>query len=175
MCCLCLVSERSFLRDPQPFLKKEKKKSKKVKKFQSGIFGLFWTDMASRLLGIANTNISRYPSQKKTQKISKMWVQRVKDSWFDPLNLSGWAMPNWPQRGANQKFGSDNDVWSQKLNFFTVKNPLQIQFENFSRVICWIWMDYGYNRCPIWNFLLISDGAWYGQYPSARNVALPSL
>ena len=27
-------------------------------------------------------------------------------------------MPNWPQRGANQKFGSDNDVWSQKLNFF---------------------------------------------------------
>ena len=32
MCCLCLVSERSFLRDPQPFLKKEKKKSKKVKK-----------------------------------------------------------------------------------------------------------------------------------------------
>ena len=42
MCCLCLVSERSFLRDPQPFLKKEKKKSKKVKKFQSGIFGLFF-------------------------------------------------------------------------------------------------------------------------------------
>ena len=38
-------------------------------------------------------------------------------------------MPNWPQRGANQKFGSDNDVWSQKLNFFGVKNPLQIQFE----------------------------------------------
>ena len=45
------------------------------------------------------------------------------------LNLSGSAKPNWPQRGGNQKFGSDNDVWSQKLNFFTVKNPLQIQFE----------------------------------------------
>ena len=71
MCCLCLVSERSFLRDPQPFLKKEKKKSKKVKKFQSGIFGLFWTDMASRLSGIASTNISRHPSQKKTKEYQK--------------------------------------------------------------------------------------------------------
>ena len=51
------MSERSFLRDPQPFLKKEKKSQKKVKKFQSGIFGLFWTDMASRLIGIDSTSI----------------------------------------------------------------------------------------------------------------------
>ena len=71
MCCLCLVSERSFLRDPQPFLKKEKKSQKKVKKFQSGIFGLFWTDMASRLSGIASTNISRHPSQKNPKKYRK--------------------------------------------------------------------------------------------------------
>ena len=71
MCCLCLVSERSFLRDPQPFLKKEKKKSKKVKKFQSGIFGLFWTDMASKLSGIASINISRHPSQKNPKKYQK--------------------------------------------------------------------------------------------------------
>ena len=49
MCRLCLVSERSFLRDRRPFLKKIKKKSEKVKKFQSGIFGLFLTEMASRL------------------------------------------------------------------------------------------------------------------------------
>ena len=68
MCCLCLVSERSFLRDPQQFLKKEKKK---VRKFQSGIFGLFWTDMASRLSGIASTNISRHPSQKNPKKYQK--------------------------------------------------------------------------------------------------------
>ena len=71
MCCLCLVSERSFLRDPQPFLKKEKKKSKKVKKFQSGIFGLFWTDMASRLIGIDSTSISRHLSQKNPKKYRK--------------------------------------------------------------------------------------------------------
>ena len=71
MCCLCLVSERSFLRDPQPFLKKEKKKSKEVKKFQSGIFGLFWTDMASRLSGIAITSISRHLSQKNPKKYQK--------------------------------------------------------------------------------------------------------
>ena len=76
MCYLCLVSERSFLRDPQPFLKKEKK----VKKFQSGIFGLFWTDMASRLIGIDSTSISRHPSQKKPQKISKTGIWRVKVS-----------------------------------------------------------------------------------------------
>ena len=71
MCCLCLVSERSFLRDPQPFLKKEKKKSKKVKKFQSGIFGLFWTAMAFRLSGIDSTNISRHPSQKNPKDYRK--------------------------------------------------------------------------------------------------------
>ena len=81
MCCLCLVSERSFLRDPQPFLKKEKKSQKKVKKFQSGIFGLFWTDMASRLIGIDSTNISRHPSQKKIYiYISKTGIRRVKVS-----------------------------------------------------------------------------------------------
>ena len=68
MCCLCLVPERSFLRDSQPFSKKEKEKSKKVKKFQSGIFGFFWTDMASRLIGIDSTSISRHPSQKNPKK-----------------------------------------------------------------------------------------------------------
>ena len=71
MCYLCLVSERSFLRDPQPFLKKEKKSQKKVKKFQSGIFGLLLTAMAFRLSGIASTNISRHPSQKKFKKYRK--------------------------------------------------------------------------------------------------------
>ena len=71
MCCLCLVSERSFLRDPQPFLKKEKKSKKKVKKIQSGIFGLFWTDMASRLIGIDSTSISRHLSQKNPKKYRK--------------------------------------------------------------------------------------------------------
>ena len=76
MCCLCLVSERSFLCDPQPFLKKEKKSQKKVKKFQSGIFGLFWTDMASRLIGIDSTSISRHPSQKKTTKKHQKWEFR---------------------------------------------------------------------------------------------------
>ena len=78
------MSERSFLRDPQPFLKKEKKKSKKsqkkVKKFQSGIFGLFWTDMASRLTGSDSTSISRHPSQKNPKKISKTGIRRVKVS-----------------------------------------------------------------------------------------------
>ena len=48
-----------------------KKKKKKVKKFQSGIFGLFLTAMAFRLSGIASTNISRHPSQKKTKKYQK--------------------------------------------------------------------------------------------------------
>ena len=71
MCCLCLVSERSFLRDPQPFLKKSQKKSKKVKKIQSGIFGLFWTNMASRLIDIDSTSISRHPSQKNPKKYQK--------------------------------------------------------------------------------------------------------
>ena len=42
------MSERSFLNDLWPF---EKKKKKKVQKFQSGIFGLFLTAIASRLSG----------------------------------------------------------------------------------------------------------------------------
>ena len=67
MCCLCLVSERSFLRDPQPFLKKEKKKSKKVKKFQSGIFGLFWTAMDSGFQALI-VLIFQGIQAKKTQK-----------------------------------------------------------------------------------------------------------
>ena len=52
-------------------LKKKKKSQKKVKKFQSGIFGLFLTAMAFRLSGIASTNISRHPSQKKFKKYRK--------------------------------------------------------------------------------------------------------
>ena len=51
--------------------KKKKKKQKKIKKFQSGIFGLFWTAMASRLSGIDSNNISRHPSQKKPKKYRK--------------------------------------------------------------------------------------------------------
>ena len=65
------MSERSILRDLRPFEKKEKKEKKKVQKFQSGIFGLFWTAMAFRLSGIASTNISRHPSQKKPKKYRK--------------------------------------------------------------------------------------------------------
>ena len=61
-----------------------------------------------------------------------------------PVNLSGTAMPNPPQRSANQKLASDNDVWSQKLNFLHAKKPLQIQFEKKkilpSCVFCWIWI-----------------------------------
>ena len=48
-----------------------KNKKKKVQKFQSGIFGLFWTAMASRPLGIDRTNISRHPSQKKPKNYRK--------------------------------------------------------------------------------------------------------
>ena len=59
---------------------KKKKRKKKVQKFQSGSFGLFLTAMASRLSGIASTNISRHPSQKKPKKISKTGVRRVKVS-----------------------------------------------------------------------------------------------
>ena len=40
-------------------------------KIQSGIFGLFWTAMASRLSAIASTNISRHPSQKNPKKYRK--------------------------------------------------------------------------------------------------------
>jgi hypothetical protein len=65
------VSERSFLRNLRPFKKKKRKRKKKVQKFQSGIFGLFLTAMASRLSGIASTNISRHPSQKTPQKYQK--------------------------------------------------------------------------------------------------------
>ena len=49
----------------------KKKRKKKVQKFQSGILGLFLTAMASRLTGIASTNISRHPSQKKPKKYRK--------------------------------------------------------------------------------------------------------
>ena len=50
-----MVSEKSFLRNQRPFEKKEKKIEKKIQKFQSGIFGLFLTVMASKLSGIDST------------------------------------------------------------------------------------------------------------------------
>ena len=49
----------------------KKKKKKKVQKFQSGIFGLFLTAMAFRLLDIVGTNILRHPSPKKPKKYQK--------------------------------------------------------------------------------------------------------
>ena len=61
------MSERSFLRVLRPFEKK-KKKSPKISK---GNLGLFLTAMASRLTGIASTNISRHPSQTKPKKYGK--------------------------------------------------------------------------------------------------------
>ena len=47
--------------------KKKKKKSKNFKRE----FRTFLTAMASRLTGIASTNISRHPSQKKPKKYRK--------------------------------------------------------------------------------------------------------
>ena len=57
------MSERSFLRNLFTKLQKEKK----VAKFQSGIFGLFLTVMASRLSDIDSSNISRHPSKKNIE------------------------------------------------------------------------------------------------------------
>ena len=68
MCCLCLVSERSFLRDSQPFLKKEKKKSKKSQKnFKVAFldfFGLQWLPGFQALIVLIFQGIQA----KKTQK-----------------------------------------------------------------------------------------------------------
>jgi hypothetical protein len=47
----------------------KQKKNQKIKKFQSGIFGLFLTAMASRLSGIDSSNILRHPSQKNQKNI----------------------------------------------------------------------------------------------------------
>ena len=49
-------------------------KNKKIKnksKISKCHFWTFWTAMASRLSGIASTNISRHPSQKKPKKYQK--------------------------------------------------------------------------------------------------------
>ena len=47
------------------------KKKKKSPKISKGNLGLFLTAMASRLTGIASTNISRHPSQTKPKKYGK--------------------------------------------------------------------------------------------------------
>ena len=85
--------------------------------------------MASRLSGIDSTNTLRHLSHKNPQNIENGNSEDKSKLIWPSVNLSGTAMPNPPQRGANQKFGSDNDVWSQKLNFFYAKKPLQIQYE----------------------------------------------
>ena len=75
-----------------------KKREKKVKKFQSGIFGLFLTAMASRLSGIASTNISRHPSKKNPKNIENGGMRRLK-KFAVPcvlLNLDG---PLWGPLG----------------------------------------------------------------------------
>ena len=165
-----------FMQSTAVWKKREKKRKKKFKNFKVAFLDFFLTAMASRLSGIATTNISRHPSQKYPKKISKLRVRRVKVSCSDP-HQSEWV--NHAQL-TPEGFQSKNLVQIMMLEaknsfFFAVKNPLQIQLENFSRIFCWIWMDYGYSRCPIWNFLLISDGAGYGGYPPARKVARPPL
>ena len=64
MCCLCLVSERSFLRDLRPFEKKEKKKSKNFKVAFLDFFGLQWLPCFQALLVLIFQGIQA----KKTQK-----------------------------------------------------------------------------------------------------------
>ena len=67
MSCLCLVSERSFLRDPQPFLKKVKKSQKKLNNFKVAFlnfFGLTWLPGFQALLVLIFQGIQA----KKTQK-----------------------------------------------------------------------------------------------------------
>ena len=71
MCCLCLVSERSFLRDPQPFLKKEKKSQKISKNFKVvflDFFGLTWLPGFQALLVLIFQGIQ---AKKKTKKYQK--------------------------------------------------------------------------------------------------------
>jgi hypothetical protein len=71
------VSERSFLRDPQPFLKKEKKKSKKKSKnFKVAFldfFGLTWLQGLYALIVLVFQGI-------QAKKISKTRIRRVKVS-----------------------------------------------------------------------------------------------
>ena len=117
--------------------KKEKKEKKKSKKFKVAFLDFFLTAMASRLSGIATTNISRHPSQKYPKKISKLRVRRVKVSCSDP-HQSEWV--NHAQL-TPEGFQSKNLVQIMMLEaknsfFFAVKNPLQIQFEIFSCVFC---------------------------------------
>ena len=77
--------------------------------------------MASRLSGIDSTDIERHQCHKALKKYRKQEFGGQKSAGLTPLNLSGSATPYWPLRGDNQKFGSDNGVRSQKLNFFLFK------------------------------------------------------
>ena len=54
-------------------------------KFQSGMFGLFWTNMASRLIDIDSTSISRHPSQKNPKKYRKRGSHMI-DYMYKLLN-----------------------------------------------------------------------------------------
>ena len=70
MCCLYLVSERSFLRDPQPFLKKEKKSQKKSKNFKVAFldfFGLTWLPGFQALLVLILQGIQAKKKQKNIE------------------------------------------------------------------------------------------------------------
>ena len=58
----------------------EKKENavKKVKKIQSGILGLFWTAIASRLSSIDRVAMFQSILAKKPQKTLKMGIRRLK-------------------------------------------------------------------------------------------------
>ena len=91
---LCLVSERSFLRDLRPFEKKRKKKSKNFKVEFLDFFWLQWLPGFQALLVLTFQGIQA----QNPPKISKTGVCRVKVSWVGkPCQLTpeGWQSKIW--------------------------------------------------------------------------------
>ena len=98
---LCLVSERSFLRDLRPFEKKEKKKSKNFKVAFLDFFWLQWLPCFQALLVLIFQGIQA----KKTKQISKTGVRRLKVSWFDP------PQSEWVSQAQLAPEGWQSKIW----------------------------------------------------------------
>ena len=148
------------------------------KNFKVAFLDFFWLQWLSGFQALLVLIFQGIQAKKTQKNIENGNLEGKSQLIWPPSIWVGQPCPIGP-RGVPIKnlvrimmFEAKNSTFLQSKTHF--KSSLKKKYLP-SLVFCWIWMDYGHSRCPIWNFLLISDGTGYGGYPPARKVARPPL